>query len=964
MSSVDPASPEAGASNTGRVLTIHNILNYGRERLTDLLGLLAVSVVVLSILNYQAFRAQPLSYSDLTVPYLYGTPGLTLSISSPWYAIFTHFAFEVFQSNLGYVVNGVDILSYSLAPVGMYVLLDQLRLSRVARIGGSLFFLFNPFTLDLAAGYLQYSTFWFAAPVIIALLVRYDRSNRFADLLAASLLTFVLLQLNPFAGIRLIAPIAIGFWILPLLTRRVKSLLPISKDVAIAFGTLFGLSVAGSYFSGSLNILGYWFSSGSNTGSSLYQFTISQIQFTYQGQTFLNSLTLLTVYPGSNVEVIGYTGTWPWVVWILALAGCLAAGVTRASYRRGQDSRYYTIFLVTLISLVGFEVGVSSGILIPAFKTLPFLLEYEYPDVLHRIEIVIYAVFFGAFISELPRVLRAIGKRLPFGLRHRVSIRDEPSPSSFDPPTAAKHFARRFRKPPFTSEVGVPIVILAAALIVLPSVSFVVPDQAERINPTTNANNYLPGYFGQIGDYLHSLVGDSRVLPLPLNYSTIIELYSAVPQGRIFGIPYAGLNNPGAYPSPERVSAVLNAVKNQNSSQLAELLALNNIEYVVLFNPGSATPISLISDPYDPYLNGGGGVFLAIFQNAANFSRVLSTANFVILRDDQYSAPLIEPGSAYLYQTLAEGSRMSSISTGLLQNSNLTSRTGWGQWTSCNGSQAQYISYTGAGGQLSTCPLNQTFTGARSQTEIYQWTNLTPYENLTIRGRITTSGNLSVNLIAIFHNASNLNWSRVFYTNNQTFPAVTPAPNGTFEFHVTSPSDTVGGVFGIQDFGPTSGPAGTALVESIDVIKTFGYPTYYSPGAYPFEQLSTLVLPLTEQTAALSSYAGHISGIAPSNVIAPSEANLVSDDSTTGAVYFPSGSWILNLSCPLGANTNLLVLSRPVSATGTLTTAESQIYVITSGWSAFPMTCSGGEADVTLTVRGVGSMGIEALLEV
>lgn len=965
------ANTSAGASlaetnnqGPGRALTIRNLLDYCHERSTDLLGLLLVAIAVLAFLDFQALRPQPLDFADLGVPFLYGNPEVYLSNASPWYEMFASLSYETLHQNFGFALNGLDVFSYALAPLGMYLLLDQLRFSRIARIGGSLFFLINPFTLQLAPGYLEYSTFWFAAPIVLALLIRYDRSRARRELLAASLLTFVLLQVNPLDGIRLIVPITLGFWLLPFLKRRGDSVVRVAKDMGVALGLLLVLYVVGDLAAGSANNLGYWFSAGSNASSPLYQFTISQIQFTYQGQSYLNSLTLITVYPGSTMQLLAYSGTLTWVVWILVVGACLAGGTIRAAFRRGRDSQYYLTLLATLTLLVGLEVGISSGYLLPAFNRLPFLLDYEYPTVIQLVQIVIYAVFFGAFINEWPQLFHRFKQWLRTVSPHTQISRTGLRERIVSTPTRPAVRVRRFRRAGPYLRSRLPTVAAVAALVIIPSVPLLEVNRPESVNLSADSSNYLPGYFGEVGGYLHSRSGDSRVLPLPLNYTTILQLESAVPPGGVFGIPYAGVNNPSAYPSVGRVVAVLGAIQNDDFSHLAGLLALNNIEYIVILNLGSASPMSLDSNAYDPYLNGGGSVFLRAFEGAANFSSVVSSSNFAIYRDDLYVTPIVQPGYAYQYRTTSSVALPESDYRGLLENPNLTSSNGWSQWTSCNGSQSKYISYTETGVTLSTCPLNDTYTHIPSQTEIYQWTNLTPLENLSVRVKLNTAGGPLVSLIVIFHNASNLNFSRVFYTTNQTFPTVEPGSNGTFQFQVTSPSDAVGGFFGIQDFGGSNGSAGEATVDSLNVFRAFDYRNSYTFPTFPFDPLTTLVLPFSNQTAALSNTTGEIVGTPTTSAVPEWEAGSLSNDAETGTVYFPVGDWTLNFPCSQGQNASLLLLARPVNATATLVAPGFPGQVVGSGWNHFPTRCSTGEVNATLLVSGIGSIGVESLLAI
>lgn len=954
-----PNSVPRVARSDYTALTPRNLLSYIRKRSVDFALLFGLAILLLTFLDFRSLKPTPLSYSDLTVPFLYGGWASYLSSASPYYPILARLAFGVAPGNYGYILNATDVYSYAVAPLAVYALLDQLRLSRLARIGGGLFLLANPFTLQLAQGYLEYSTFWIAAPLIIALLLRYNLNGARRDVYCASLLTFLLLQLNPVDGLRLIAPVTLGFWALPFLSRK-HPVASVAKDTLGALGTLLVVSVLGAVFTGGIGSVGYWISSGSNSGSSLYQFTVSQISYTFQGQSFLNSLTMVTVYPGSAMKLANYVGSWPWVLWVATLGASLLAPATLALDGRARLREGFTILLVTLLCLISYEVGVWSGVVGGLFRHLPFLLEYEYPDVIHLIEVVIYSVFFGALVELAPKWGGWTVSRLrAVLLRSRSTANAHADSISHSSPLSARgswgHNRAKSRIP------GIIQICVVAAVLLLPTVPFFEPSWGGNLNPTRSAANYLPGYYSQIGEYLQSRVGGSRVLPLPLNYSTIIDLYSVVPVGHIFGIPYAGVNNPLAYPTVTATSRLISAIQSANKSALSGLLSVNNIQFIVVVNEKSRLRITIEPSRYNPYLDGGGALFNSLLNGTSNVSLVDEAPGFTIYRNDQYSSPIVQPASFYTYTSSLNDRPSLSTSVGLLTGSNLTSRSDWGQWTSCSGPESNFISYGPGGAQLDTCTLDQTFTGIRSQTEIYQWVNLSPDENISVRGNLTVTGPTEVRLIVIYHNASNLNLSRSFYTENQTFPIVAPDPNGSFQFQFTSPPDALGGVFGIQDFGVTEGKGGIATIHEFNVFREFSYLKAYRPASFPFPPNAALALPQSNQTDAISTLAGQVTTYAPANTLTIAETSELSDNPATGTAYLPAGSWTLEVLCPARSARELYALIQQLNSSATVSDGVAPSYPLLSGWNQIPFDCVTSMTNLTVNISGTGAV---ALMEI
>jgi hypothetical protein len=930
----------------------------------DSLLVLALGVAILTFVDLHALTDRALDYSDLTVPFLRGSALAQLSAPNPWYSLFVHGAYLLLPGGYGAVLNVVDVYSFALAPATMLVLLRALGVSRLPRLAGAMFYLANPVVLAQAApGFFSWSLFFIFAPLVLGAFVVYEQTNAFRWLVVGLLLVVVLLQLDPFDGLRLIAPLLVGALAVPWFTRRVKSAIRMGLDY-VAGLSIFGALVAIGLYP-SVARLGYDFSAGSASSSAFYAFHIANVKFTYHAQDLPNSLSGLTLYPTGPLAHLGYADTAVWAMWFAVILAALAAAVLTCLFegRLSPSPHRATLlaYLGTVAVLVGLQAGISSGALLGIFRPAPFLFDYEYPTIFNYVQIVLYAVFFALLVEGVGKVVRALrpeavtrASRFSFASGNYILITGRSS----RPPLGASRpdgGARLRRWCVVLATVGATTLVLVA--VNLPIVTGG-PDNPQ--NPTTSAASFLPAYYSQLGAFFSSQPGSYRVLPLPLNYSTIIWLESALPLNRVFGIPYAGLNSPGTYPNFTVLLTAMQAVLSNDSSSLAQLLAQDNVRYVVVAAPVASGPLKLASTNYNAYLTGGTKQFLEIFDAAPGFTSALQEANFTVFSDALYSTPVDLPPSVFAYNTsLGPNLGPPPPPKELVTDSNMSTSGPWTTWTSCAGPKANYITFGALAVALRTC-VGADATGSSThtpQTELYQRIAVFPGERLSAEVNFTDPSVGDPSLIVIFHNATN---TGNFYSSQQYFPTVTDLDAAHFFYNVTAPVAATFAYVGLQAFNSSSSTANVSL-NGLNVFNQFVLSNVSAYTDVPVVQAGSVLVPNAGAILPLARYFHTLVESSPSTTLAPMDISDILGDTPAGIVFLPAGSWSFVLPCDPGGSLQVFADTQLLGGNASLNGSEGGRALSSAGWTEIADSCSGLSYSVNVTVSAGGTVALPEL---
>lgn len=957
--------PAAPSSDSGPGLASKGLL---RQWVTTLgaesLAVFLTAIALLTYLDLHALSARPLDYSDLTLPYLRGGVEVQLSQPEAWYDTLVRFLYlSAPGGSYGPVLNSLEVYSYALGPITMLILLYQFGLPRAARIGGAIFYLANPVVLTQASpGFISWSLFFSLAPLILALFVVYDRTNASRWLVAAAFLLVLLTQLDPLDGVRLIAPLLVGVLILPWITHRKKSLGRIGLDYLV-FGAIVG-GLLLLQFVPTITSVQYYLTAGSGS-SEFYNFHIGNVAFTYRDQNVLNSLSGLALYPGGNPYLYGYGHTAVWLLWIAVVLACLVAAALVCLlavphiHRGNQD--YYSIFLGTALAVVALQVGIANGTLVWIFRAAPFMFEYEYPTIWNYVQVVLYTVFFGLLVDECIALVEWLRSRAGLLAGQRVdTVISNARRSDLEQPDGrgGKGFGSRWRR-------GLPTALTLVCVGVLClGVNFplVVQGPSNPSNPTTDNANFLPAYYSGVGSFFAAHQGLYRVLPLPLNYTSIIDLESAVPISHIFGIPFGGVNSPGLYPNTSLLQNALDSIAAGHLGSMAASLASDDVGYILVLHPGSDAPVVSAGSSYNPYLNGGGGSFLRGINATSGLVAVANTSDYVVLQNERFAGPVQLPTGVITYGVAsAPGHEPPERIHELVASPGFENGSSWASWTSCEGPARAHILFGSRIVTLSTCSGAEA-TGSTThtpQTEIYQRVSVFPGEALTLQVNFSTYVAGAPSLIIIFHNASN---DDQFYSDEQYFPHTTRESNSTFSYNITAPADAIDADVGIQVFNDSAAPANVSLV-GFEVTNAYAFlpPAPYSD--LPMAGGGIQAFPASEGLLAVVPYFPSAMELGPSTDLNLSEVGQVIGDSVNGTVYLPAGSWTFAFICPTPAAASAYVDLTLDGATVTVDAGSASVAVSTDGWYSVPATCAAGQPQtVSLNVSGSGYAAVVRLL--
>lgn len=929
----------------------------------DSLAAFGLGALVLTFIDLHALTNRALDYGDLTVPYLRGTALAELSAPNPWYSLLAKATFLIAPGGYGLVLNVVDVYSFALAPVAMLVLLRQFGVPRVPRFAGAMFYLVNPVVLaEASPGFYSWSLFLILAPLILAALVAYEQANGLRYLLVGLLLVVVLLQLDPTDGLRLIAPLLVGSLALPWLTRRVKPARRMALDYAAALvllGALLAIDLLPS-----VARLSYDFSAGSTSSSTFFAFHMANVTFTYHAQTLANSLSALALYPTGHLAQLGYADTAVWALWlviiVLAMAMTAVACLFEGRFSHEPNRAHYATFLGLAGVLVGLQVGISTGVLLGMFRHAPFLFDYEYPTIFNYIQIVLYTVFFAVLVDRSGRIIRGLlpssetrATRFSLGGANYILIVGRTARARPAAARGGSPVARRLAGP------GVTLAVVAVLLLAANYPTFS-RGSNDSLNPTTDSASFLPAYYSQLGSFFLSQGGVYRVLPLPLNYSSIIWLESALPHERIFGIPYAGVNSPGEYPNSTVLLTVLQAIVANATAGLAQLLAQDNVRYVLVENPETTTPFKLDTSGYNIYLTGGGRDFLEVFGSAPGFQEAASSPNYVVLEDTLYAAPAVVPPDVITYSAETAGTvGPSPPPRELLIDSNLSSAAAWTSWTSCAGPKSSYIDFGTLEVSLRDCS-GPDATGSSThtpQTEIYQRTAVFPGERLILEANLSGGAVGDATLIVIFHNATD---DSGFYSSQQYFPSVTDLAAAHYFYNVTAPPAATYAYVGIQTFN-SSGAIANVTLSGFDAFSQYAFANVTAYAGVPVVTSGTVLVADQGAIVALAPYYSTVVEASPSETLEASQVPLALGTTASGTLFVGAGWWNFSLPCRTGGTSEDYADLAPSDVNATFNGSLHGASVNASGWLGIPGSCAGGSSFVSLEVNGAGYVGVSAL---
>lgn len=922
-------------------------------------GLAGLGLMFVLLLHSRLLITAPIAYSDLTYTFVQGSFGSQLSVPYPSTAVATHAAYLWLGSRFGGVTNAIGVLSYALLPASMYPLVRVIGSSRGASALGSLLYLANPIVLFVSPIYVSWSLVLIAMPLVGALLVCYGRGAPPSYLIGASAVLATVTLLDPVLGgvdaLRIAVPAAVGLAVAGVVGPRVRP-----RRVVLAHFGIAGLVFAAIALPAILvseSTYAYFVQQSQAAVSPFFSFHMANVVYTYQGQGILPSLSGVVSYPGNVQWNVGYEATAAYGLWVALVVSTYAVAIL--STRR---NRWHVALLATAGLASAAEFMIGTGALRGLFVAAPQLFLYEYPD---YFSLIIAFGICAAVPLLIDRSLAAAHFFLNSGPEPRshllrvgareVAITIRPRGGASPRSPSGRLGRIRGRRWGY----GVAAVVLTALLFApgLPAeIGYASGDS--RLPPTVS--NALPGYYFDLPARLLAPVSDYRVLPLPFNYTSYIDLRSVLPSANIFGIPYAGVNAaPGTYAPYGSLVTVLAAIAHNATSDLGTTLSQDNVRYVVVTNLASEAALTLTETGTEASLNGGGALLEGILALAPGLALRELSSRYAIFEVTSYTSPLTSLARLVgLAPAVASGLNQ-SVPTGL--DPAFGSPPGaWGQWSSCPGAQSTWISYSRGAVTLSACPAPSSTQPA--QTEIYQRVPLAPSVSLSITTSLNTTAPLTASLIVVFHNGSD---PSSFYSSQQTFPPVALGPNRTSTFSIVAPADAEYAWLGFEilNFQPTGGAVSLSrLAFSVQHVVSPG-PIGPSPTSVPFLSDRATTLNASAVPAQFGRYFDSARWIDPAASLQFSDDRNWSYAQPVDTLYLGNVSGSGSIVCDSGRTSALVAWVNASVGHGTLAWGNQtrSLAPREASWVVLESPCTSGTLEVSFTSTG---LALADLLEV
>jgi hypothetical protein len=929
------------------------------ERRNLLLLFLGGSIFV-AILHWRLLLPSPIAYADLT--YLSVQSGVGYQLSQPYPATYvaTHYAFELIGPHFGSLTNFLGVFSYALLPPAVYPFLRMLRNSRGVSFVGAVLYLANPIVLFFSPIYISWSLVLISIPIAAALLLEYNQSGKRRYLLYLATLLATLTIVDPVLGgldsLRSVIPavglLAVGGFLFG--TPQPRRRMAIDYAVAAVLFCAVALPAA-LVFSGQYS---FFLQQSQSSGTDFYNFHLSNVIYTYQGQNLFASLSGVISYPGNPQSLIGYENTLSYPLWILIVVSTY----TLPTLSRRGVNQWYLLLLLTSAAASGSEFAIQAGLVTPLFSSLPVLFLYEYPESLSIIIVFTVVCTFTCVLTAVARYLRfffgsdasARVRQVRFrNLEYSILVR--PSSRARTNAGLRPHTGLRRR---LAFAAG--IIFCAGILLIAPGLPAEVGYAAGAAALPPSPSDAVPDYYFQLPSKLIEPPTDYRILPLPLTYTSYIDLRTVVPTVNLFGIPYAGVNTiAGLYPGYANLLTVLRLISTNSTIALSSALVESNVKFLLITDISSTAPLSLSETGYSAYLDGGGGTFLAELLAAPGLILDYSTASYAILSVANYTSPV--EGVQHLIALSSSNETATEQAYPLGANSGFRAGgTAWGQWSSCPGLQSQWIAYTSQGANLTACP--GTSSTVPAQTEVYQRVPLLPFQNVMLSVNVSSDSNMTASLIVIFHNGTN---SASFYSTEQFFPAVPNGPNMNVSRSVTSPAGTTYAWLGFQvlNYRPSVGSTLLRYFGMFAVHNQTSGEVHADPEMVPYLSSESSIINSSSVPSDLTSDVERASWITP-----PADLNFTAPqnwswDQINDTLFLRNETVNADLTCVAGRSITVFGLVWGILGHNELSLGASTLAPApgVAEWQEIEVVCPQTTDAVTLSVVMNGTLAITDL---
>lgn len=743
-------------------------IKFPASRYFDYLLVWIVAVLALAIFYRSFLTSTPIDIPDDVLPLLSRNWGLIFSDTEPWYTLVVNLLFFYDGAFFGISVNVLQVFLISLAPVTMYILLQELEIAKPLRGILSIFYIINSviFPNVFIFNPLMWPEFYIFMPILGLFLLKFQKSGDFTYLFYfIVLLSFYMeIQTSPnFYNLRLILPylgllfLVSSYYGIRKNTASYKVRVSIYIAILVIFFILNFIPI--------LYVLGY--SSQISTLpikniSNFYAFHIANVIYTYQSQNFLFAVSGIVVYPNySNTFLEGFhqkffSFTLAFVIFTLIMFFISFY----ASLRKHKDYRFMMPLLISTVLIWIFIASVQAGILLPLFKISDLFFLWEYPGYLETPLMFLYVIIYAYSITFL--------------------IDTQKNKANLAGPD---HGIKRGNRRIVTSFVVLFIILLL-------TFSPIIATSPHGFS-SPSSSSVLPKSYDSLGAFFSNKSGNFEILPVPVNESIYTRLETLVNPDKVYVLPYAYQNNPLSYPNVTLYNSIYTDIYDTNFNTFQPLLKAAFIKYVIVFDPSANYK------------------YIEAFSKQNYLVQVLNESNFVIFQYKLFSTAISsEPVSVQSSTAgIPGGYRSSNIS--LINSSSSLSSIGF------NTSISKYTPLAITKGDLNLSVLNNN-TGTAQYSEIYKFTYIPPGSNLNLSIEIDSQYNSKSYLFLIYHdNLSRMSVNNI-YSANQNYQPIPTTAIGNFTVNTIAPADAEYLYFGILTLNITKGN-GSLLFSSLSI---------------------------------------------------------------------------------------------------------------------------------------------------
>ncbi|MGC8483850.1 MAG: hypothetical protein ACP5OE_09435, partial [Thermodesulfobium sp.] len=332
--------------------------------------------------------------SDVNGPILQQLMGSSVNL----WNLFATLVFQISPVLLVPAWNFIFFISSFSMPVGIYILLKQLKFRRTSQGVGSIFYSLNPLSILMGVDW-EYSFLLFFIPLIFLFLFRFYKSREFKEILLADVTLFLFFFIMGIDYVKFLIFIIIPFIFLFIISKSLKNALRNVLTVGVAIGIL--LIMLAPLVVSTIEAF-FLFEASASTNSNVSSALYSIARFEYSSSSIQGTIYALP-YVANQLTSIMYENSWFGLLYFSLISVSIIFGITSHNkYREVNLS-----LVIVLGFLLIFQYGVYNGTFLFLFKD-PYVDIYNYPLFFYFTQMFIYTFFFSQLLEYIANRVESI----------------------------------------------------------------------------------------------------------------------------------------------------------------------------------------------------------------------------------------------------------------------------------------------------------------------------------------------------------------------------------------------------------------------------------------------------------------------------------------------------------------------------------------------------------------------------